>query len=232
MAKGGTLKEQNAPLVRAAVVGHVVAFAWAAGEPLRLLRMDGTALSAKLGALAAPGASAVGLIVLASLLLLGALNPDWRDRLMHWRWRDVLPGCRAFTRVGPASGHVDMDALRARRGPLPVDGAAQNRLFYRIYREHRDEVGVLDAHRRYLAARDVGTITALLAPVLPWLAWWGSGDGRRALGYAAALFGVYALCVAASRNYGWRMVQHVLALDSAAPRPRAHRKASGSETKA
>lgn len=217
MAEGKSLKEQNAWLIRAAMIGHILAFAWIAAEPLRLLSMDGRAFAARLEAAAAPGTAALGLIVIASLLLLGMVKPNWRDRIMHWRWRDPLPGCRAFTQVGPTSSHVDMAALEATYGPLPTSGEDQNRLFYRIYRDHRDDVGVLDAHGRYLAARDIGTITALVMLFLPWLAWWASGDAGRSFAYGLALVAVYALCVVAAKNYSWRMVQHVLALASSRP---------------
>jgi hypothetical protein len=214
MADRKSLKEQNAGLIRAAMIGHLVAFAWIAAEPLRLLSMNGSMLTAKLEAAAAPGTAAFGLIVVASLLLLGLINPGWRDRIMHWRWDDPLPGCRAFSRVGPLSGNVDMEVLKAQYGPLPSAGKEQNQLFYRIYREFREDIGVLDAHGRYLAARDIGTITALVMIPLPWLAWWTSGNGDRALGYGLVLLLVYALCVVAAKNYSWRMVQHVLALAS------------------
>jgi hypothetical protein len=218
MADGKTLKEQNAGLIRAAMIGHILAFAWIAGEPLRLLKMDGPALASHLETLAAPGTAALGLIVIASLILLGLINPNWRDRLVHWRWKDPLPGCRAFTRIGPASGHVDMARLEEAFGSLPTKDAEQNRLFYRIYRDHRDDVGVLDAHGRYLAARDIGTITAMVMLVLPWLAWWASGNGLRALAYGLALVAVYGCCALAAQNYALRMVQHVLALASSADR--------------
>lgn len=214
MADGKSLKEQNAVLIRAAMIGHIVAFAWIAAEPLHLLSMNGPALVARLEAAAVPGTAAFGLIVVASLLLLGLINPNWRDQIMHWRWHDPLPGCRAFTSVGPHSSHVDMEALEAQYGPLPLAGKEQNQLFYRIYREFRDDVGVLDAHGRYLAARDIGLITALVMVPLPVLAWWASGNSKHALVYGVVLFLLYMLCVVAAQNYSWRMVQHVLALAS------------------
>jgi hypothetical protein len=214
VAYGKSLKEQNAWLIRAAMVGHMVAFAWIAVEPLRLLSVNGHMLALRLDAAAAPGTAAFGLIVVASLLLLGMINPTWRDRIMHWRWRDPLPGCRAFTSVGPSSSHVNMSVLEIQYGPLPLAGKEQNQLFYRIYREFRDDVGVLDAHGRYLAARDIGTITALVMVPLPWFAWWASGNYERAIVYGTVLFLIYMLCVIAAKNYSWRMVQHVLALAS------------------
>jgi hypothetical protein len=214
MTDGKSPKEQNAGLIRAAMIGHILAFAWIAAEPMRLFSMDGSVLTARLETVATPGTAALGLIVVATLLLLGLINPVWRDRIMHWRWRNPLPGCRAFTSVGPISSNVCMRVLETEYGPLPSKGIEQNQLFYRIYREFREDVGVLDAHRRYLAVRDIGTITALLMVPLPWLAWWASGNIASAVAYSVALIMIYILCVTAARNYSWRMVQNVLALAS------------------
>jgi len=216
MAEGKTLKEQNAWLIRAAMIGHMAAFGLIAGQPLRLMRLDGPSLAGRLEALAAPGTAALGLIVIASLILLGAINPGLEGSfgplaLAQPHFQDVV----LLHRLGPKCSHVDMDRLAGEFGPLPTNSEEQNRLFYKIYRTHRDEVGVLDAHGRYLAARDISTITALLMLVLPWLAWWSSGNEGHAIIYGLALLAVYGFCALAAQNYSLRMVQHVLALASA-----------------
>lgn len=216
MAEGKSLKEQNAWLIRAVMIGHFVAFAWVTANPLHLPSLSQPALLAKLEAAAAPGTAALGLIVIASLLLLGMIPPPWRDRLIHRRWTDPLPGCRAFSEVGPKSSHVDMRALEAAIGPLPEAGSDQNKLFFKLYRSYRDDIGVLDAHGRYLAARDCGTITAILMVTLPWLALWATGNIGRSAIYGLALIGSYLLFSIAAKNYSWRMVQHVLGLSSSA----------------
>lgn len=214
MAAEKSLKDQNAWLIRAAMIGHILAFAWVTAEPTKLLKADRTLLANQLETFAAPGTAALGLIVVASLLLLGLVPPTWRDRLMHWRWKDPLPGARAFSKIGPASGNVDMRKLRAQHGPFPRAGDKQNALFYRIYRNHRDDTGVLDAHGRYLAARDVGTITMILTATLPWLVFYATGDWIKSVAYASGLFATYALCVIAAKNYSLRMVQNVLSAAS------------------
>lgn len=211
MVEGKSLKERNAWLIRAAMIAHILAFVWVTTDLTKLLSDERVTLAKQLEEFAAPGTVALGLIAIASLLLLGLIPPIWRDRLMHWRWTDPLPGSRAFSKIGPASGNVDMRKLRAKHGALPRAGYKQNALFYRIYRNYRDDVGVLDAHGRYLAARDIGTITALLSVSLPWLAWWATGEGFKSVIYGACLFLTYALCVFAAKNYSLRMVQNVLA---------------------
>lgn len=215
MAEKRSLKEKNAWLIRAAMIAHVLAFLWVATNPGRLLSADEVGLASQLETLAAPGTAALGLIVIASLLLLGFVPPTWRDRLMHWRWKDPLPGSMAFSKIGPSSGNIDMQKLRKKHGTFPRSGEKQSALFYQIYRRHRDDMGVLDAHGRYLAARDIGTITALLSVTLPWLAWWANEDLARSLIYGASLVGIYVLFVLAAKNYGFRMVQNVLASESA-----------------
>ena len=221
MAETKSLKEQNAWLIRAAMIAHVVAFAWIALEPAKLVKAEPVQLTAKLESMAVPGSASLGLIVIASLVLLGLVPPNWRDRLIHLRWADPLPGSRAFTQVGPTSSHVDMDALSAKLGTLPSDPGQQNRLFYRIYKPLRDDVGVCDPHRRYLAARDIGTITALLVVPLPLLAVMINHNAARSGTYAACLLLAYLFCAVAAKNYGWRMVQHVLALTAAGEPPAA-----------
>ena len=94
MAEGKSLKEQNVWLIRAAMSSHVLAFVWVAAEPMKLLSANRAALAEQLGTFAAPGTAGLGLIMIASLLLLGFVPPKWRDRLMHWHWKDPLPGSR------------------------------------------------------------------------------------------------------------------------------------------
>lgn len=212
MADAKSLKEQNAWLIRAAMIAHIVAFAWIALEPGKLIKAGWVELGKKLEGSAIPGSASLGLIVIMSLVLLGLIPPIWRDRIIHLRWQNPLPGCRAFSVIGPKSSHVDMQGLAAHIGVLPTDPDAQNHLFYRLYMPLRDDVGVCDAHRRYLAARDIGTISALLVIPLPIMAMIATHDIARAGWYGVLLFFTYLLCAIAAKNYSLRMVQHVLSL--------------------
>lgn len=214
MSETKSLKEQNAWLIRAAMIAHMAAFAWISLEPSKLIAIGSVNLAKKLEEFAVPGSASLGLIVIASLLLLGLAPPLWRDRIIHLRWHDPLPGSRAFTHIGPQSSHVDMRCLTERLGVLPTTPTEQNQLFYRIYKPLRDDIGVCDAHRRYLAARDIGTITSLLIIPLPILALIGTHNLGRSAAYALFLFATYLLCAIAAKNYSWRMVQHVLALSA------------------
>lgn len=217
MSEPKSLKEQNAWLIRAAMIAHIVGFAWITLEPAKIVKGSLSDFLLTLEAVTVPGSMSLGLIVIASLVLLGLIPPNWRDRIIHLRWHNPLPGCRAFTSIGPAASHVDMNCLSARLGQLPSDPAEQNKLFYKIYKPLRDDVGVCDPHRRYLAARDIGTITALLVVPLSLLAFVATENAGRSLVYGVALLVTYLFCAMAAKNYSLRMAQHVLALSAAQP---------------
>lgn len=132
-------------------------------------------------------------------MLLGLVPARMRDPLIHWRWRHSLPGSRAFTRFGPADARVDMAALEQRYGPLPTEPGEQDWLFYKVYRARANEVGVLDAHKSYLAARDIGIIPLILFLLLPGVAWWATGNPERVALYSVALFASYVIMALAAQ---------------------------------
>lgn len=78
---------------------------------------------------------------------------------------------------------------------------------------------MLDAHRSYLATRDIATINVLLLIPAPLLALWMTGDVHRAGIYGLALLGSYLVFAVAAKNYAQRMVQNVLACASCAKVP-------------
>jgi hypothetical protein len=209
-----SLKEQNAWLIRTALVVHAVAFAYVVFQPLPIIQFAEPELTRKLQAFLAPGSISLGLIALTRLVLLGLIPPPLRDRLIHWRWSNPLPGARAFTKIGPSDSRVDMSKLQKKYGPLPTDPAEQDRRFYSIYKKHADDVGVLDAHKSYLAARDIGTINLLLTILLLPVAAWFAPDGRTLAIYALFLVLAYVSMCLAAKAYGMRLVQNSLAVAS------------------
>jgi hypothetical protein len=211
MTAGKSLKEQNAWLIRTALVVHVLAFAYLALEPLPVAQFLQPEGIQKLQAFVAPGSISLGLIALTRLVLLGMIPAQVRDRLIHWRWTNPLPGARAFTKYGPADQRVDMKKIEQKYGAPPAEPAEQSRLFYSIYRKHADDAGVLDAHKSYLATRDIGTINLLLFIVLVPVYAWYTQDCGRTLTYAALLFAAYALMCVAAQIYAVRFVQNALA---------------------
>ena len=210
-----SLKAQNAWLTRAVLGIHIVGFAYVAFDPVVLSQLDAPNGLERLKPALVPGSLSLAIIVVAKLFLLGLVPAVWRDRLIHWRWNNPLPGSKAFSKFGRADPRVDIECLEAAYGPLPTDEGEQGRLFYKIYSAYSNTVGVLDAHRSYLAARDIGMINLILFMLLPGFAWWATGDGIRTAAYAGALLLAYLFAACAAQVYAVRLVENALATASA-----------------
>ena len=126
-----------------------------------------------------------------------------------------MPGAGAFTKIGPKCHRISMDVIAKRYGSLPMEAVEQDRLFYAIYHEFKDETGVLNSHRSYLATRDIATINPILVAPLPSFAWIFSGSGTLAAAYSGSIFLIYLLSAVAAQNYSVRLVENVLSSASA-----------------
>lgn len=216
MSSEKSLKDENAWLIRGVLACHFAAFAFVAFKSSGLAgQITVAGMVEQAEAFLKPGSLSLVLIVLTKLWLLGLVPPGVRDQVIHWRRQHPLPGARAFTEIGPASSRVDMQTLDTLHGPLPSDPGEQDRLFYRIYSQYRDEVPVQDPHRSYLAARDIGTINLLLTLPLPVLAGWVTADAALTVGYAVVLLLIYTVTAFAAQRYGERLVENTLAVASA-----------------
>ena len=202
---GKSLKDQNRWLIRSYVLllAAAVAIGVVGFDELRAFGQD--LVTGSLASIA-PALVVYVLASLAAFLLLGLLPSLWRDRLAHLRWKNPLPGARAFTEIGVRDPRVDLSRLEQRFGSLPTTLEIQNQLWYRIYREHQDELSVLDAHRSYLLSRDLTVATWVMLPIcVRALSHWSS-VGWNVLSYAGflALFAVVlGLC---TRTYGTRFI--------------------------
>lgn len=147
----------------------------------------------------------------AMLILNGVVKADTKARLVYWRWNHPLPGSRAFSKWLDKEPRADRAVLENALGALPDDPAAQNSLWYRLYREVEDRVTIAEAHREWLFARDLSALGFIilvvfgLAAVVSPLAWSPTWT------YIAVLALIYVLSAAAARNYGERFVCNVLA---------------------
>lgn len=215
MSTSKSLKEQNTWLIRVVLLVHALAFTYVVLGPLPFSGPGVLETGGKIQALLVPGSLSLGIIAIARILLLGLVPPLWRDRLVHWRGRTPLPGSRAFTKIGPADSRVDMARLKSVYGPFPTEPEEQSQRFYAIYKEHAEDVGVLDAHKSYLAARDIATINLVLLILLPPLAFWATHSLPRTAIYTAFLLLAYLLMCIAAQIYGTRLVQNSLAVASA-----------------
>lgn len=151
-------------------------------------------------------------------MMTSILSPELKAVLVFWRIKYALPGHSAFTKHLIEDSRIDPGAIAARHAPLPSEPGAQQRLWYKIYREHRNDEAVIDANSRYLTFRDLATVSLLVAVVSPVvLILFDLGFARGPV--AGTFFLQFIAASLAARLAGVRLVRTVLAIEGAKPPP-------------
>jgi hypothetical protein len=161
MKKSGekTLKEQNQLLIGTFIVwccALYAVFLAAPGNPLTEFQAALAKLSAKDGIFAA-------LSPLMAVVLTGLVSSENKARLVFWRWRNALPGHRAFSQLVLHDARIDLKRLRNLVVPWPQTRADENRVWFSIYKKFAEAPTVLQAHKAFLLTRDIATISCIFA---------------------------------------------------------------------
>jgi len=154
------------------------------------------------------------IIPILAIVLSGAIGDLGKARLVFWRWHNPLPGCRVFTELVSTDPRIDVPALTKKLGEFPKDPQAQNALWYRLYREHKGDIQISEAHRIYLLTRDMATVSILFFVLFSIGMFVGSVNWKTAVLYMFALIAQYLLVACAARNYGTRFVLNILSEQS------------------
>lgn len=100
---------------------------------------------------------------------------DYRITLMEeepqdkklFRWRNALPGHRAFSRLVKKDSRIDEEKPKLKLGELPEEPKSQNSLWYSLYKKCSDAITVSEAHKTFLLARDLATVSFVFAIMGP-----------------------------------------------------------------
>jgi hypothetical protein len=173
----------------------------------------------------------VGLAVLISTVLNGVISADTKARLVFLRWRNALPGHRAFSEYATSDPRIDPQLLRQLLGSaFPIDPVDQNRTWYRLYKSVEKEPAVDQVHRDFLLLRDYTGLSVLFILFNGSVGLYAISSLKVFGIYLLMLVAQYALVRQAASHYGVRMVTTVLAQKAASasdsPRPRKKRLAS------
>jgi hypothetical protein len=152
--------------------------------------------------------------VAIAIVLTGLLSAAGKARLVFWRWRDPLPGSRAFSEHARADPRIDLAALRRLHGTLPRGPDEQNRLWYQIYLAHQDAPAVADTHLRFLFCREGASVSVVLLAFVIVALIWIRPVASIALSAAGVMIVQYLLFALAARTYGIRLVCSVLAQET------------------
>jgi len=166
----------------------------------------------------------VPIVFLSSLL-----SHSQKAILVFWRFRNPMPGSRAFSVHVHTDTRVDVDALKKNVGAFPSDERDQNAMWYRLYKQVEIEVSVLESHQKYLMFRDIAAMSLLLVPLVAF-GLFLFGNTTSAVAWSVVVFAVqYLIAALAARNSGTRFVQNVLCIHSARKVSGARRVASRSK---
>ena len=149
-------------------------------------------------------------IPILAIVLSGVFSDIWKARLVFWRWHHPLPGCRVFSHLLAVDDRIDKPALAKRLGNYPIEPDRQNALWFSLYKKHGQARTVSEAHRVFLLTRDMASISALFAILMPLGVFAQRMQWSTAATYAALLLVQFASCAIAARNYGNRFVLNVL----------------------
>jgi hypothetical protein len=155
----------------------------------------------------------IGLALVVATVLNGVLSTDVKARLVFLRWRNVLPGHRAFSQYAISDPRIDPAALAKLIGSdFPVQPLEQNRMWYRLYRTIENDPAVREVHRDFLLLRDYAGLSVLFTVLYGAVGFFTIRSLSVGLLYFLLLIVQYLAVRQAAENYGVRFVTTVLAL--------------------
>ncbi len=159
----------------------------------------------------------VGFALIVTTVANGLLSAETKARLVFLRWKNALPGHRAFSKYAASDPRVDIAKLKRLCGnKLPEDPAEQNRTWYRLYKTVESNPSVLQVQRDFLLMRDYAGLAALFVVVFGAMAVIEVPSWRVCLTYCFFLVAQFVLVRQAASTYGARFVTTVLAEKAAA----------------
>lgn len=151
--------------------------------------------------------------VLLVVVFNGLLDDMWKARIVFWKWKNPLPGCRAFTELINKDPRIDKSKLKEKINPLPEEPHEQNSKWYNIYKIHSDKIIVIESHKSYLLTRDMAALSFIFFVVFS-LGSLFIIEIKTALIYSFFMLLQYTVVSIAAKNYGNRFVCNVLVEES------------------
>jgi hypothetical protein len=153
--------------------------------------------------------------VILSGIINGQVTPNMKARLVFWRWKNPLPGSRAFSFYALNDDRVNFQSLQQVSGTLPTDPKEQNALWYRLYTSVSNDESVSSVHQDFLLYRDYSVLSLLFLFVFGIAGFFFFTSLEGTLTYIAILIIQAFLTNNAARDRGKRFVTTVMALKAA-----------------
>ena len=156
-----------------------------------------------------------GFIPLSAAILIivleGIFKNSIKEFFVFWRFKNRLPGHRAFSHIGPNDPRIDMERVKQLfPHGLPSDPKIQNSEWFRLYRQYQDELQVFYSHKAFLLTRDLTSLTVVFIP-LSILGHFLLGSKPQMLVYHLLILLILFVVISLSaRHYGERFVANIL----------------------
>ncbi|WP_062782612.1 hypothetical protein [Novosphingobium capsulatum] len=157
-------------------------------------------------------ASLAGLAGLGVLLLQEIVPRPIKEMLVFWRWRDRVPGCRAFSVIAPADQRIDPVDLQILLPRQSLTASEENALWYRWFKSVESDPGIADNHRRFLILRECTVVLLMLFLATPLLLFLKTTPQLSLPTFMGGLFLCYVVVAFAAQNASKRLVGNVIAL--------------------
>jgi hypothetical protein len=206
---GGTLKSDNVWRLITVLAANVIVFnvalsyEWLDVSNVELIAAQWKHLWAQIGS--------VTLATVIVIALNGLFSATAKFRLVFWRWRFPLPGCRAFSAHLKNDPRIDFRLIESKFGAVPAEPVAQNALWYRIYGSVESLPVVRSVHRDFLFCRDYAALSAIFLVLFGSLILIGEVTTTLRWTYFGLLMLQYVIAAIAARNYGTRLVTSAVA---------------------
>lgn len=146
----------------------------------------------------------------------GLLSANMKARLVFLRWAHALPGHRAFSKHAPVDPRIDLERLKKSLGNnFPKEPEAENKAWYRMFKEEEAAPEVQHIHREFLLMRDYTGFSALFLVGLGVASFVFVKSWEASLAYCIALLLQFIIVRHVAATYGTRFVCTVLAVKSA-----------------
>lgn len=100
------------------------------------------------------------------IVLEGIFKNSVKEFFVFWRFKNRLPGHRAFSHIGPSDPRIDMERVKHLfPHGLPTDPKRQNTEWFRLYRQYQDDLQVFYSHKAFLLTRDLTSLTVVFIPL-------------------------------------------------------------------
>ena len=145
------------------------------------------------------------------IVLEGIFKNSVKEFFVFWRFKNRLPGHRAFSHIGPSDPRIDMERVR-KLFPhgLPSNPKTQNSEWFRLYRQYQDELQVFYSHKAFLLTRDLTSLTVIFIP-LSIMGHFLLESKPQMLVYHLLILAILFIIISLSaRNYGERFVANVI----------------------